>query len=789
MAKRDPITPSPLELAHIQQEALEFANIGSYRYLFNGTILFIDKGARKIFDLDESAPDLQHLEQMNITELAHFIGPRRKLRADDLVAAHGFTFEDHFRSLAGKEKWVSCRASLVKDPKNNSEAIQAIIQDISSRKRTELVQNCVLRISEAVLKSENLTSLYSAIHTLIRQLMPANNFYIALYNQEARTLSFPYFVDEYDEAPPTQKLRRGLTEYVLRTGKALLATPSVFADLVRQGEIEPLGAESIDWMGVPLKSRDETIGILAIQSYNDHIRLFNDDRDLLLYVSNQIAMAIERKRTEEALRESEDRFSAFMDYMPAGTFITDANNKLLYVNRFMASTFDIGEWTGKIVNEVLPAAIIDRNESEHVLAGGLHTKEDAYTNSDGMVQVFQTLRFPILRSEKPALLAGIALDITQRKRAEEQVQKQLHKLAALRNIDQAINLHQDLNVTLDVLLEQVLSQLKVDAADVLLLVPGSDMLEFSTGRGFSTGSFHFIYLDFGKDLAWQAVSTGKRVHMDRLDHHLEKFARAELLRTEGFKAYFAVPLISNDKVKGVLEVFHRSKFEPDQEWLDFFEAIAMQAAIAASQSELINTLKQTNTELVAAYNATIESLAQALELRDLATVGHTRRVAEKTMQLGRRMGLSGEELVHLERGALLHDIGKIAIPDNILLKPGPLSKDEVDIIRQHPIHAYKLLLPIPFLRQAVDIPYCHHEKWDGTGYPRQLNQQQIPLSARIFAAVDVWDALTSDRPYRRAWPDEKAIKYIQSQACTFFDPEVVNEFMKMRADSPTFSLS
>ena len=156
-------------------------------------------------------------------------------------------------------------------------------------------------------------------------------------------------------------------------------------------------------------------------------------------------MAIERKRTEEALRESEDRFSAFMDYMPAGTFIADANNKMLYVNRFMASTFDIGEWTGKVLNEVLPAAIIDRNESELVLSGGWHTEQkSAYTNPDGMVQIFQTLRFPILRSEKPALLAGIALDITQRKHAEEQVQKQLHKLAALRNIDQAINLHQDL---------------------------------------------------------------------------------------------------------------------------------------------------------------------------------------------------------------------------------------------------------------------------------------------------------------------------------------------------------
>ena len=159
----------------------------------------------KIFDLDESARGLQQLEQMNITELAHFLRTTAQITRRRPARNPWFTYEDHFRSLTGKEKWVSCRASLVKDPKTNSEAIQAIIQDISSRKRTELVQNCVLRISEAVLKSENLTSLYSAIHTLIRQLMPANNFYIALYNQEARTLGFPYFVDEYDEAPPTPK--------------------------------------------------------------------------------------------------------------------------------------------------------------------------------------------------------------------------------------------------------------------------------------------------------------------------------------------------------------------------------------------------------------------------------------------------------------------------------------------------------------------------------------------------------------------------------------------------------
>jgi HD-GYP domain-containing protein (c-di-GMP phosphodiesterase class II) len=149
------------------------------------------------------------------------------------------------------------------------------------------------------------------------------------------------------------------------------------------------------------------------------------------------------------------------------------------------------------------------------------------------------------------------------------------------------------------------------------------------------------------------------------------------------------------------------------------------------------------------------------------------------------MGMFSEEaLVHVRRGALLHDIGKMGIPDSILLKPGPLTDDEWVIMRKHPVYAYELLMPIPFLRSALDIPYCHHEKWDGTGYPRGLKGETIPLAARLFAVVDVWDALRSDRPYRPAWPEEKVRDYLHRQSGLHFDPEAVETFLTALGGEP-----
>ena len=152
------------------------------------------------------------------------------------------------------------------------------------------------------------------------------------------------------------------------------------------------------------------------------------------------------------------------------------------------------------------------------------------------------------------------------------------------------------------------------------------------------------------------------------------------------------------------------------------------------------------------------------------------------LRLAHELVFSEPDLIDIQRGAILHDIGKMAIPDKILLKPGPLTAEEWNIIRQHPRFAFELLSPISFLGKALDIPLYHHEKWDGSGYPKGLKEDQIPLSARLFAVVDVYDALTSDRPYRPAWAKKKAISYIRDQSGKHFDSRIAEKFLEMLAD-------
>ena len=190
-------------------------------------------------------------------------------------------------------------------------------------------------------------------------------------------------------------------------------------------------------------------------------------------------------------------------------------------------------------------------------------------------------------------------------------------------------------------------------------------------------------------------------------------------------------------------------------------------------------LREANTQLLSAYEATIEGWSHALDLRDRETEGHSRRVTQLTVRLAQVLGISDDEIMHIRRGALLHDMGKIGIPDSILHKPDQLTAEEWTIMRKHPQLAYDMLYPIEYLRPALEIPLTHHEKWDGTGYPHRLNGNQIPLVARIFAVVDVWDALTSDRPYRPAWSQAEALTYIREQSGKHFDPQAVDLFFKV----------
>ena len=252
-----------------------------------------------------------------------------------------------------------------------------------------------------------------------------------------------------------------------------------------------------------------------------------------------------------------------------------------------------------------------------------------------------------------------------------------------------------------------------------------------------------------------------------------------MIEGERFVSYYAIPLLSKGRVKGILELFSRRTVHLDHHWISFLEALAAEAAVAIDNAELIQQLHVSNDELTLAYDATIQGWSRTLELRDHETKGHSDRVVELTLQLAREMDIPEAEMLHIRRGAMLHDIGKTGIPDSILLKTGPLNGEETGVMQLHPEYAMKLLSGIPFLQPALDIPYCHHEKWNGRGYPQGLKGEDIPLSARIFSVVDVFDALSYERPYRGAWSRKKVLEYIKEQSGEHFDPKVVKTFLNM----------
>lgn len=359
----------------------------------------------------------------------------------------------------------------------------------------------------------------------------------------------------------------------------------------------------------------------------------------------------------------------------------------------------------------------------------------------------------------------------------DQTQQRLRRLRSLREIDTAIASSFDLGLTLDVVVTQAINELQADACCALLL-NDEQVLKFGAGKGFRTNLVTTADVKIGQGLAGRVAKERTFVEAPVIADALPPAELEVMVAQEGFASYYAAPLIAKGKVIGVLETYQRSPVSRNEEWKDFLNTLAGQAAIAIDNATLFDDLQHSNQDLRKAYDRTIEGWAHALSLRDMETVEHSRRVTEMTVKLSRAMGMSDDQLVQVRRGALLHDIGKMSIADHILRKTGPLDESEWVQMRKHPEFARQMLSPVEFLHPAMPIPISHHEKWDGTGYPQGLKSKQIPLEARIFAIVDVWDALTSDRPYRAAWSDEKTRQYLQEQSGKHFDPKVVDAFFQ-----------
>jgi PAS domain S-box-containing protein len=497
-----------------------------------------------------------------------------------------------------------------------------------------------------------------------------------------------------------------------------------------------------------------------------------------------------RKQYEEALQEEKERFTRLAATAPglicSFRMRPDGSTSMPYASPTIEDVY--GLKAEELVNDFSPAfARIHSDDVAHIsetIAESARTmspwKAEYRFNHPQKGEVWiEGHSMPVLEPDGSIIWHGFIIDITERKHAEMEIQLRADRLKGLRNIDIAISNSLDLKLVLNVILNEVQRQLGCDASDVLLLERYSQVLEFASGYGFQNEKgLRVVKLRLGEGIAGRVALERKPIHEPDLGQCVDISIRKPLFEDERFITYFGVPLITKGDLTGVLEVFHRSPFVPEPEWLEFLEAVAGQAAIAIDNAILLADLKRSNQDLILAYDQTLEGWSAALDLRDKETEGHTQRVTEMTLRLSEKMGVSKQDLVHVRRGALLHDIGKMGIPDRILLKPGKLTEEEWEHMRKHPVYAYELLKPISYLKPALDIPYCHHEKLDGSGYPRGLKGEEIPLSARIFAIVDVYDALTSDRPYRVAWSNQKTLEHILSLRGSHFDPAVVDVFQE-----------
>jgi|GEM_PF-246490 len=525
--------------------------------------------------------------------------------------------------------------------------------------------------------------------------------------------------------------------------------------------------------------------------FHDEAVIFEDETIQQRFIQGIKIDITDRKRAEENLRAAEARYRSLVEQLPGIVYTNPASDlsSTVYVSPQVKTFlgYSQAEWLEdpKFWRKLLHPEDRSRvlTEVERVnQSGEMLDLEYRMVARDSLIVWFRD-QAVLLRDANGNLLLrqGLMMDITERKRTEDKIKRHLDHLKALRMIDMTITASADLHLSLQTILRQAVSQLQVDAADILLLNTTTHLLEYSDGVGFLTRGVERSSVRIGEGLAGQAVLERKMLRIHALYESRESLNRKILLDGENFTDYYGVPLIAKGEVKGVLEVFRRAHIESDQEWEDFLEALAGQAGLAIDNATLFQNLQRSNLELGMAYESTLEGWSAALDLRDKETEGHTLRVTNLTLRLAKHMGLNDKDLMQIRRGALLHDIGKMGVPDRILLKPDNLTAEEWAIMQRHPVYAHELLSRIEYLRPALSIPYCHHEKWNGTGYPRGLKGEEIPLDARVFSVVDVYDALVSDRPYRPAWTKEKALEYIRSLSGVDFDPRVVTGFLELLA--------
>jgi PAS domain S-box-containing protein/putative nucleotidyltransferase with HDIG domain len=721
---------------------------GVYRSTHDGKFVDVNPAMLNMFGYESR-------EEMLALDIAHdlYFAPEER---NSLFLDTGQEKVDVFRMKRkdGSEIWVEDHGRYVHDEEGNVIYHEGILRDVTERIRAE----DALRRSESFTKSivENEPECVKIVGKggKLQYMNPAGLAMIEADSLESLIGKSVYPIVD----PNYQQAFADLTDRVLQGEQGTL-----------QFEITGLKGTR-RWL--------ETHAVPLYDGSGNIIALLGLTRDIT-----------ERMHAAEAVREAEKKYRSIFENAVEGIYQSSPEGRFHTVNPAFANMLGF-ESPQEMINSVVDIAGQIYNDSlrrQDFIQ--LFNKQDSISGfeyqmrrKDGrLIWVSENARLVRNADGEVQYYEGFLEDITARKQNEQRIDNQLKQLNALHAIDNAINSNFDLRTTLEVLLREVIAQLKADAACVLLFNKDTHTLDYTAGRGFMSKATQHTKLSIGEGYAGRVILDRKTIHISDLTKTENRLTEALSHAGENFIAYIGSPLIAKGQIVGVLEIFQRSPLTPDMDWFDFLVMLADQAAIAIDNAQLFENLQRSNFDLTLAYDATIEGWSRALDLRDKETEGHTQRVTNLTIKLARQMGVPDSEILHIRRGALLHDIGKMGIPDSILNKPETLTFEEWEIMRQHTAYAYEMLSPITYLKQSLDIPRYHHEKWDGTGYPGGLKGEQIPLAARIFAVVDVWDALTSDRSYRSAWPKDKAIEYIQAESGKHFDPKVAKTFLNLIA--------
>ncbi|MBI5650567.1 MAG: GAF domain-containing protein, partial [Chloroflexi bacterium] len=733
----------------------------------------------------------------------------------------------------GQVRWVDDYPVVQRDEQGTITHYAGYVLDITERKQAEDELRArerfltVLKdITRAAISTDNFQAMLQTVADRLNELINADGCYITLWDEtHQRTIPAAAYgpLREMYPRPFSDPGEITMTESVLRAGHALVAEDVFDSPYLSPRIAARYPARAL--LGLPLIVGDQKLGA-ALISFNTPHHFVADEIERGEQAARHIALAIAKVKSFEQTKVQLTRLRALYEIAHEMLGSTDIAGPMALVCRRAAElvsapksvicAWDVANQHAMVASFGLSdpaqatqeyarqarAGIFDQAELLKRGTFGIDEipgpvkimpefvyREDIRSLAHAPLRVAQNQIGVLLDFDtQPRLWSADELQVLDlladqaalgldKARLFEQTRRRLAELEAVNRISTALRSATALAEMLPLFLDETLAGLNAPAGAIYLFDASKDELGIAVARGWYA-QLPRVPIHQNEGVVGHVFATDQ-VYVARefaSDPYVRPATRAQIPLGYGG---IVVPIHSAHAILGALAISMQLPRAITDEEIHLVSTLAEIAGNAIHRMHLHEQTERDAVELARAYDATLAGWSRALELRDEETQGHSRRVTEMTMRLARALGVSEPDLVHIRRGVLVHDIGKMGIPDSILLKPGPLSDAEWEIMRRHPVYANAMLAPIEYLRPALEIPYCHHEHWDGLGYPRGLKGADIPLAARIFAVVDVWDALTSDRPYRPAWTKDQVREYIRAQTGTHFDPQVVEKFWQM----------